>query len=202
VFGPAARAAAAEICTRAVDEAHAKNPLREGVARSSVRDAFPRWSPGELADATLAALIGRGDIEAIEGGVRRPGHSPTLSPSQDAASRRLRQILEEGELSAPALSELPEDLRDREDLWALLRRLEAQGSVRRVTDELFLCSDALDRAGARIRAELGGRRDVGPAGFKDVLPVTRKRLLPLLGYYDRQGITLRRGEGRDVPQGG
>ena len=35
--------------------------------------------------------------------------------------------------------------------------------------------------------------------FKDVLPVSRKRLLPLLAYFDGLGTTLRRGEGRDVP---
>jgi hypothetical protein len=71
-----------------------------------------------------------------------------------------------------------------------------------VSDELFLGSEGLDQAAARIRSELGGRRDLGPAQFKDILPVTRKRLLPLLSYFDGKGTTLRRGEGRDVPADG
>jgi selenocysteine-specific elongation factor len=184
-----------------VDDGHAKDPLREAVSRSSVRDAFPRWASGELADATLATLLTRGTIESIEGGIRRSGRSPTLSPNQDAASQRLEEILREGDLSAPALNELPEELRGRKDLWPLLRRLESRGIVRQVADEVFLCTDALDRAGARILTELGGQRELGPAAFKDVLPVTRKRLLPLLSYFDGLGITVRRGEGRDVPRG-
>jgi hypothetical protein len=84
----------------------------------------------------------------------------------------------------------------------LLRRLESQGVVRQVADELFLGSESLDAAAARIRSELGGRRELGPAAFRDVLPVTRKRLLPLLNYFDGKGTTLRRGEGRDVPAAG
>ncbi len=51
----------------------------------------------------------------------------------------------------------------------------------------------------RIRESLGGRSDLGPAAFRDALPVTRKHLIPLLNYFDGLGVTLRRGEGRDVP---
>jgi selenocysteine-specific elongation factor len=199
VFGAAARAEAEAIVLEAVARGHALQPLREAVPLASVREAFPRWASGDLADATVAALVERGALESIDGGVRRPGHEATLSDEQRAASTRLQEIFREGGLGAPALDELPEDLRKREDLRALLRRMESSGVVRQVADDLFLDSDGLDAAAARIRSELGGRRDLGPAAFKDALPVTRKRLLPLLNYFDGKGTTLRRGEGRDVP---
>ena len=95
--------------------------------------------------------------------------------------------------------ELPEDLARRDDLWDLLRRLESLGVIRQISDELFLESGSLDAAAERIRSELGGRRDLGPAAFRDVLPVSRKRLLPLLNYFDGRGTTRRRDDGRDVP---
>jgi selenocysteine-specific elongation factor len=152
-----------------------------------------------LADAVIQLLVRRGSLESNEGGVRRPDHRPTLSDDQEAASRRLEEIFRGGGLGAPTLDELPADLQAREDLFALVRRLEALGVVRQVADDLFLESVGLDEAAARIQAELGGRSDLGPAAFRDVLPVTRKRLLPLLNYFDGKGTTLRRGEGRDVP---
>jgi hypothetical protein len=68
-----------------------------------------------------------------------------------------------------------------------------------VADGLFLGSQELDAAAARIRTALSGQTNLGPAAFREVLPVTRKRLLPLLNYLDGLGTTLRRGEGRDVP---
>jgi hypothetical protein len=185
-----------------VDEGHARQPLREAIPLASVREALPRWASDELADAAAARLVDSGVLQAIEGGVRRPGHEATLSDEQRAASARLEELLRAGGLGAPALDELPDDLQRREDLWALLRRLESQGVVRQVADELFLGSESLDAAAARIRSELGGRRELGPAAFRDVLPVTRKRLLPLLNYFDGKGTTLRRGEGRDVPAAG
>jgi hypothetical protein len=166
-----------------------------------VRDAFPRWAAAELADAALAALRRLGELESREGGVRRPGHRSALSSDQEIASRRLEEVLRAGGLGAPAVDELPGELRQREDLWPLLRRLEARGIVRQVAADVFLETESLDLAADRIRATLGGRRELGPAAFKDVLPVTRKRLLPLLGYFDARGTTVRRGEGRDVPAG-
>jgi selenocysteine-specific elongation factor len=202
LFGAAARAAAEAIVLAAVTEGHARQPFREAIPLASVREAFPRWACDELADATVTLLVERGDLESVEGGVRRRGHRATLSDEQSAAAARLEEILGTGGLGAPSLDELPDDLRAREDLWALLRRLESQGRIRQVSDELFLASDGLDAAAARIRSELGGRRDLGPAAFKDVLPVTRKRLLPLLNYFDGKGTTRRRGEGRDVPADG
>jgi len=202
LFGAAARADAEATVLQAVAEGHARQPLREAIPLASVREAFPRWASDELADATVALLVERGDLESVEGGVRRPGHQATLSDEQRAASARLEELLKTGGLGAPALDELPDDLGKREDLWALLRRLESRGVVRQVSQELFLASDGLDAAAARIRSELGGRRDLGPAAFRDVLPVTRKRLLPLLNYFDGKGTTLRRGEGRDVPAEG
>jgi selenocysteine-specific elongation factor len=199
LFGPDTRREAERLVLHAVDESHAKHPLREAVGFAEVRNAFARSSADELPDATIQVLLARGDLETVEGGVRRRGYRPALSGDQEAASHRLQQILQEGGLEAPSLNELPEDLRTRPDLWALLRRLESLGFVRQISDDLFLGTTGLDAAAARIREELGGQRALGPAAFREVLPVTRKRLLPLLSHFDQRGTTVRRGDGRDVP---
>jgi hypothetical protein len=68
-----------------------------------------------------------------------------------------------------------------------------------VAEGLYLASDELAAAARRIQESLGGQRDLGPAAFKSVLPVSRKRLLPLLAYFDGVGTTVWRGEARDVP---
>jgi selenocysteine-specific elongation factor len=200
VFGRSARSAAEAIALSAVNRGHARHPLRETVPLAVVREAFPRAAAAELPDAIVALLVRQKRLEPGEGGVRRPDHRPELSPEQEAASQRLAAVLLEGGLEAPSLAELPDDLRTRDDLWALLRRLEARDVVRQVSEGLFLSREGLDAAGLRIRAELGGRRDLGPAAFREILPVSRKRLLPLLSYFDTQGVTVRRGDGRDVAQ--
>ena len=199
-FGAVVRAEAEERVLRAVEEGHTADPLRPAISLAAVRSALPSWAPSDLADAVVNGLVAGGRLEGAEGGLRRPGHRPALSEDQEAASARLEDVFRTGGLGAPAVDELEAGLRARGDLWPLLRRLESLGVVRQVGDGLFLGSADLDAAAARIRTALGGQKDLGPTAFRDVLPVTRKRLLPLLAYFDGLGTTLRRGEGRDVPE--
>ena len=101
------------------------------------------------------------------------------------------------------VEELPDALRDRADLKALIRWLESADRIRSVADGLWIPTAELDAAAERIRAELAGRTGLGPADFREVLPVTRRHLIPLLNYFDGVGTTRRGPDGaRDVPEGG
>ena len=199
LFGPAIRSAGEGRILGAVAEGHVADSLRPAVPLAVVRSALPRWAAPELADALVSSLIAGGRLAAVDGGVSLPDHRPTPSADQEAASTRLAALLAEAGLAAPEVSELPEELRSRPDLWSLLRRLEAAGTVRQVADGLYVDSAAIEGAASRIRELLGGRQNLGPADFREAIPVSRKRLLPLLNFFDGRGTTLRRGEGRDVP---
>ena len=131
--------------------------------------------------------------------MRTPGFVATMTPDQERASQALLSALTVEGLAPPLVEEVPEGLRQRADLRSLVRRLESIGEIRSVADGLYVSTRELDAAAARIRAELGGRTGLGPAEFRDVLSVTRKHLIPLLNYFDGLGVTVRQGEGRDVP---
>jgi selenocysteine-specific elongation factor len=198
-FSAAVRAAAERLVAEAVEEGHGADPLRASVPLARVRAAIPGWASSELADAVIGAMVVEGRLEAVEGGVRRPGHEATLTADQERAIAELTGVLASGGLAAPWVEELPEPLSARSDLRALLRRLEESGVVRQVADGLYVPSDELEGAASRIREALGGRTRLGPADFRDVLPVTRKHLIPLLNFFDGEGTTVRGDGGRDVP---
>jgi selenocysteine-specific elongation factor len=199
VFGVGVAARARSVAGAAVEAAQAQDALRPAVPLSEVRGAFPAWAHDEVANATLGSLTQRGELEATDGGVRTPGFVATMTPDQERASQALLSALTVEGLAPPLVEELPEGLRQRADLRSLVRRLESIGEIRSVADGLYVSTRELDAAAARIRAELGGRTGLGPAEFRDVLSVTRKHLIPLLNYFDGLGVTVRQGEGRDVP---
>lgn len=201
VFG---RDVAEEARTRvlaAVEAAHEADPLLGSVPLSSARAGLPSWAPAELADAALGGLIADGGLESVDGGVRRSGHETSLTPEQEDVSRRIRDLFGDAGLAPPLLDEFPAELTSRSDFRPLVRRLEESGAIRQVAEDLFVASDELSAAEERIRVDLGGRSALGPADFRDALPVTRKHLIPLLNYFDGRGVTLRTEEGRDVPAG-
>ncbi|MDE3005712.1 MAG: SelB C-terminal domain-containing protein, partial [Gemmatimonadota bacterium] len=116
-----------------------------------------------------------------------------------AASDRLYRELSKDGLAAPTVDDLPDELTGRPDFWPLMRHLETTGRVTLIADGLYVACEEISSAVARIRDALAGRDGLGPADFREVLPVSRKHLIPLLNYFDGAGVTLRQAEGRSVP---
>jgi selenocysteine-specific elongation factor len=199
LFGLSVSNRARTLARSAVESAQSSEALRPAVPLAEVRAALPSWAHPEVADAAIEALIGSGELEAVDGGVRTPGFEPSMTPDQADASVALMAAITREGLAAPLVEELPEALRARSDLKALIRDLEHRGEIRSVADGLYVGARELDEAAARITAELGGRSGLGPSEFREVLEVTRKHLIPILTYFDGLGITLRSPDGREVP---
>jgi selenocysteine-specific elongation factor len=184
----------------AVDAFHVREPLRPGMDVETLRHALPREAHPALADALLERLVASTELVLREGVVSRPGFRVTLRPAQQALLATLEETYRSAGLAPPSLSDLTPELRESADLWPLLRLMESDGRLKRLDTELFIWTEALDGAGAQVRRVLGGRTGLGPADFKDALPVTRKHLLPILSYFDQVGLTLRTGSVREVPR--
>ena len=199
VFGPGVVDEARSRILQAVRDAHEADPLLTVVPTSAARGGVPLWAPGDLADAVLSRMTAAGDLESADGGVRLPGYQVQLTGEQEAVSERIIELLRDGDLGPPFLSDFPEELRGRGDFGALMRRLHDAGVVRQVAEEYYVEVGSLEAAVQRVRSTLGGREGLGPSDFRAALPVTRKHLIPLLNHLDGLGVTLRTPEGRQVP---
>ncbi len=182
-----------------VDAYHREEPLRPGIPLGLLRQAIPEAAGPELADALLERLSREGVLEIRKDVVLRSGFSPELSSEAEDLRERLVNIYHEAGLTPPALKELPDDLRDRKEFWPLVRMLVDQGLLVTLNDEFFASADAVRDGARRVTEALGGKAGLGPADFRDVLPLTRKHLVPLLGYFDAHGVTIRQGDVREVP---
>ena len=181
-----------------VDEAHEDDPVAAAVPSARVRDALPRWVPGVLADGLMDRLLAEGSVEKTEGGLRRAGRRPAPSKEQASAIEELTRFFRRNGLAPRSPEELPDTLRDRPDIWSLTRFLVLDGRLSGIGDGLFVDRSALERAITEIRTGLGGGRGLGPTDFRKYLPVSRKRLLPILNHLDSLGVTLKEAGGRSV----
>ena len=73
--------------------------------------------------------------------------------------------------------------------------------MRQVEPNRFYSVEAVREMAEALRAGMRAGREYGPAELRAFVGVSRKYLIPLLEYYDRTGVTDRRGQGRVVREG-
>ena len=185
---------------------HRRHSLQVGAPLSALRSALPpRAHPG-LADGLVARLARRGKLVVEETVARLPGFRAALSPEEEVLARRLTEILGDAGLEGFTTAELQDRLSGHQRTAAIVGFLASRGEVRLLADTFWVTAAVLDRAANRVVEVLGGQAGLGPADFRKVLPVTRKHLIPILGYLDGLGVTRRVETGREVspmrPRGG
>jgi selenocysteine-specific elongation factor len=112
---------------------------------------------------------------------------------------KIRNILAEQPLAPPDLKEI-EKLAAvaRSKLMEVLRLLERDGSVVRITTDMYFATSAVDQLRATIKTFLAEKGEMSAATFRDLIGSSRKYTIPLLEYFDRDGLTLRIGDIRKL----
>ncbi|HSM05658.1 MAG TPA: selenocysteine-specific translation elongation factor [Longimicrobiales bacterium] len=176
----------------------AAEPYRAGAPVESLRALAPPTAPKGFTDAVIKRSVEAGELVVRDGDVAEPSFRPSFSPAQTALLEDLGARYAEAGLAPPTLDELPEAARSDPAFLALIRRLEDEGRLVQLEPGLLVDAAALEDGITRTRAKLGGAKGLGPADFKEVFPVSRRHLLPILRYLDRSGVTRNTGDVRDV----
>ncbi len=182
---------------RVVTRLHAADRRAAAVSKEAVRSEVGALCAPDLAETAVRQLLAEGRL--VEDGPRLalPGHVPHLTRDEVLAQDRLSDLITGGGLQPPRIADLGKTLRlSRPVLDDLLRLLREDGVTRAVTPEIHVSTAALDDMEARVRELLTDGEVAAPTVFKEAFGLSRKYLIPLLEYLDREGITRRTEEGR------
>ena len=177
---------------RIVAEYEIKTPLALGIPARTLREGLRVRD--ELADIAIREMEEGCEIESFGPVFRRPGWVPTPSAEDSHAVDRLAHDICAARSEPPSVTELVS--RYGNSVPGLLRFLERQGRIVQVEADRYYDRGALEKLVARLRSELTPGQTYAPAQLRDVLGISRKYLIPLLEFCDRNGITERRGVGR------
>jgi selenocysteine-specific elongation factor len=175
---------------------HGERPIEEGMDRDALRRAT--GAPPALFEAALQQLLRDGTLASRGGEFGLAGHEPVAPPAQAALLERVSRVFEAAGLQAPDLAELPADLGGSDALLPLLRFLERQRRLVRISPTRWADAAATMEAAARLRQQLPTEQELPLSELKLTLGLSRKHLIPLLEYFDRTGVCVRRGEARIV----
>jgi selenocysteine-specific elongation factor len=178
-----------------VDQHHRASPLSPGVAPDELRHLTVRFG-GDVIEYATQSLIRSKTLRNDEGHLARQDYRRATDPEQATIATAVADILERSGLEAPAIPEFPPPLRDRKDLLTILRYIEKQGTVVSVGRDRFIARTAIDPLLARLNAQFEAGQELTTADLKDAVGVSRKYLIPILEFLDREGISRRTGDNR------
>jgi selenocysteine-specific elongation factor len=170
----------AEATARALTH-HAAHPVEPGIELAAVANTL-HVTPEQV----RAALAGLADVIVERGVVRHSSHGASAADTPEA--QRLLAAFDAAPFSPPA----PEDVGADQ---ALVRALVREGALLDV-DRVVFSAAALGRARAQVIDALRERGHLTVADIRDLLGSTRKFVLPIVGWLDREGVTRRRGDDR------
>ncbi len=185
--------AAAQRMRAALDHWHAAHPLEPGMPAQAWRAAGDAGRPA-LAELAEGRLVGGGEVVREGAVVRRPRFVPGTSGDARTAQDRVLAALAAADAEPPSVPELQAAL-PGVDVPAVLRLLGRTGQVVGVADRYYE-SAALARERDRLIEALRTLGPATPATLRERLGRSRKWLIPLLEWADREGLTARDGDRR------
>lgn len=168
---------------------HAAHQGEQGMSLETLR----RQVPSELAEAVMQQLLGAGRIAVRDATASLAGFRPSVRGGDAIVAMAVERVAAGG-LEPPDVEELGAAL-GRPDVAGILRLAARDGTVVQVTPSRFVAAGALEAVRDAIAALPEGE-PVTPAALRQRLGLSRKYLMPLLEWADREGLTYRQGDSR------
>ncbi len=181
---------------------HAENPDLQGLGREQLRVASLPMLSKPAFDVALKKLAGSGQLILDGAFVRLPSHEVQLAPEDKAAWGMIAPLLGGAQrFRPPRVRDLAATTgRAEKDLRRALKRVGHMGWADEVAhDHFFLRSTVSEMT--TIIADLSASAKDGSfsaAQLRDRLDNGRKVAIQILDFFDRHGVTLRKGDERRV----
>ena len=193
---PALEALKARILTAARDF-HKKNPLVSGISKEELRAQVDATQ--EVFEAVSLMLVREKKLEMIGDLARLPGHGVVMKDDEAESKRKIEDAFASAGLKVPALSEVIAGLKvDKVRAQKIVTLLLRDKVLLKVSDELVFHRHALEELRRQMAIYKLKSAKIDVAKFKELTGVTRKYAIPLLEYLDREHVTRREGDARQI----
>ncbi len=181
----------------AVADFHKRNPLVNGINKEGLRER--PGASAEVFDATLGMLVREKKIEIIGELVRLPGRGVVMKEEEAESKNEIERAFASAGLKVPALPEVIAALKiDRARAQKIVTLLLRDKVLIKVSDDLVFHRRALAELRGQISTQKARSATIDVAKFKELTGVSRKYAIPLLEYLDRERVTRRVGDVREI----
>ncbi len=186
-----------QLILSAVEVFHRKNPLVGGIAREALREQVK--ASAEVFAASLDRLSREKEIEVSGDLLRLPGHGVVMKDEEAESKKQIETAFSGAGLEVPALQEVISGLKvDKARAQKIVTLLLRDKLLVKVSEELVFHRSALEELRRLVAAQKARSPKMDVAKFKELTGVSRKYAIPLLEYLDRERVTRRVGDTREI----
>ena len=200
VFASLVRAA-----ENAVANFHNADPLAKGISREALREKLFAYLPDEIFQSVIARLENDGDILLDRDAIRLSSYKTTLSQAEIALKDGIFNRYKTAGLEVAKLEDVLNDSISgtsfgRNDARKFFQLFLDSGEIVKVSEEFYFLKNEIDGLAEKIKqfASRSSDRSIDMAQFKELAGVSRKYAVPLAEYFDRERVTVRRGDKRII----
>lgn len=178
---------------------HKREALSLGLSREEVRERLFGGFRPEIFRAVIARLSDEQKVVAERETMRLASHRPAMTEEETRAKQHLETAFKSSGLQAGTLEESAAKVGIRVDLARkLYNLLTAEQRIVRIGDFIFHV-ETIEDLKSRVRAQKAVNPKIDVAVFKEITGgITRKHAIPLLEFLDRERITRRIGNEREI----
>jgi selenocysteine-specific elongation factor len=178
---------------------HKREPMRQGLSRAELFSGFGRGMHPKLVHFLVERMVKAGQM-VLEGDILRlPDHVVSLASDQTGLRALMESTYVEAGVMPPTTKAFLEDngLAAR-DVAQMYRLLMEEGVLIKVSEEFYYSRKAMEDLIGRVREFFAGNQEMGPQDFREISGLTRKFAIPVLEYLDKEKITMRIGDKRQL----
>ena len=124
---------------------------------------------------------------------------PRLKPEDEKVRAEVLADLKENLFAPPSPAEISgRHGRDPRTTAQITELLCEEGEAVKLAEDVYLHREAVDEAKKRLRAHLEQQKSITASDAKTLIGSTRKYVIPLLEFLDRNGFTVRKGDVREL----
>jgi len=180
-------------------EFHKADSMKPGVQRGELASSWGRKLPTKFFHFIVERLIKKGDIVAEQEVLRLKDHKVSLASDQEKVREAILKAYQDGGFTPPNLKDVLEPLgMSFKQAGPVFKLLQDQGVLVRVKDDMYYHVPSLDIIKAKMHEFFIENQEMSAPNFKDMTGLSRKYLIPVLEYFDKEKVTVRVGDVRHL----
>jgi selenocysteine-specific elongation factor len=185
----------------AVSAFHKKEPLRPGMAKRELQEEMKSdfEMAEEMFEAALSCQVQQKRLEVAADVVRIAGRGVVMKDEEAESKKKIETAFASAGLKVPALPEVIAGLKvDKSRAQKIVTLLLREKALIKISEDLVFHHSALEALRRQMSAQKLKSPKIDVAQFKELTGVSRKYAIPLLEYLDRERVTRRVRDVREI----